>query len=62
MAVSLAGRQIIKAWPVYERDLWQRLLGRPLEEIVAVAPATGDVGKTARTCLEWVTETMAKQK
>jgi hypothetical protein len=56
----LAGRSIIKA-PVFERDLWERLLVHPLEEIVAEAPPGTDIGKIANQILQWVSETVTRQ-
>jgi hypothetical protein len=56
-----AGSWIMTATPTFERDLWERLLVQPLEEIVAEAPAT-NVGGFASEILERVTKTMAEQK
>jgi hypothetical protein len=55
-----AARSIIKA-PVFERDLWERLLVHPLEEIVTDAPPGADIGKIANQILEWVNETLTRQ-
>jgi hypothetical protein len=55
-----AGRWIIKA-PVFERDLWERLLVHPLQEIVAEAPPATDISKIANQILEWVNETLIGQ-
>jgi hypothetical protein len=55
-----AGSWIIRA-PVFERDLWEKLLVRPLQEITVETPGT-EAGTMASAILKWVTETMAKQR
>jgi hypothetical protein len=59
LAYLTAGGSIVKA-PVYEYDLWARLLVQPLSEILSEAPST-NVGRIAREVRALVTETMAKQ-
>jgi hypothetical protein len=55
-----AGRQLLRA-PIIERDLWERLLLRPLQEIVIEAPAT-NIGKIANEVLGWLIAVLAEQK